>query len=153
PDPCICRCFGPTGINEKDETRAATLFHAVSHRDCGPVPSSVDALDNQAHVVPGHEQMTWIIGVDDGRIEILPICAGCYAIVSPAHAPVRGFPQPKAGTANACRIKDWRLSIRASRNGEPSRSAGPGSATPGIDRAGPCEAVIDRFPDALTIEL
>src|SRR5207244_9508975 len=70
-----------------------------------------------------------------------------------AHAPVSGFPETNPGTANASRIKDWRLSIRTSRNGKPSRSASPGSATSGIDRAGPREAIVDRLPDALTMEL
>ncbi len=153
PDPGAFRCLGATGIDEKDEARAADMFHAVSDRDFRPVPSSVKALNNQAPLMPGHEQMIWIIGIDDGRIETLPISARRHAIVGPAHAAVRGFPETNSGAANAGRIKDWRLSIRTSCNGEPSRSARPGSAMPGIDRAGPCEAIVDRLPNALTMEL
>jgi hypothetical protein len=95
----------------------------------------------------------WIVRIDDGRVEILPISARRHAIFGPAYAAVRGFPEAKASAAYASRIKDWGLSIRTSRNGESSRSARPGSAAPGIDRAGQCEAIIDRLPDALTIKL
>ena len=97
-----------------------TLFHAVSDRDFGPAQSSIQALYNQARLVPGHEQVIWIIGVDDGRIETLSISGGCHAIVGPAHAPVCGLPETDSRAANAGGIKDWRLSIRASRNGEAS---------------------------------
>src|SRR5277367_3440230 len=97
--------------------------------------------------------MIWIIGIDDGRVKILTIATRRHAIVGPAHASVGGFPETNAGAANADRIKNWRLSVRTSRNGEPSRSAGPGSAMPGIDRARPCESIVDRLPDTLTMEL
>ena len=153
PDKRILGCFGTTSVDEKDGARAAPLFHAVSHRDCGPTASSVGALNDQAHVVPGHEQMIRIVGINDGRIEILPISAWRHAGVGPTHTAIRRFPETKAGAAYARRVKDRRLSIRTSRNGEPSRSACPGSAASGIDRAGPCEAIIHRLPDALTMEL
>ena len=97
--------------------------------------------------------MIWIIRIDDRRIETLPVSARRHAMVGPAHAPVRGFPETDAGAADAGRIKDWRLSIRTSSDGEPSSSAGPGSAMPSIDRARPDEAIVDRLPDALAMEL
>ena len=81
------------------------------------------------------------------------ISAGRHAIVGPAHTSVRGFPESRAGVANASRSKgleavhpdlaQWRVF--------PLRWHG--SATAGIDRAEPCEDVVDRLADALTIEL
>jgi len=44
-------------IDEKDGGRTATLFHAVSHRDCGPVSVLRPGSEQSAHVVPDHEQM------------------------------------------------------------------------------------------------
>ena len=130
-----------------------TMLHAVSDRDFGPVPPSVKALNNQAPLMSGHEQMIWIIGIDDGWIESLAVPARRHAIVGPTHAAVRRFPETDSGAANAGRIKDWRLSIRTACNGEPSRAIDPGSTMPGIDRAGPCEAIVDRLPNALTMKL
>jgi len=64
PHPCVARCIGATGIDEKDDARAASLFHAVSDRRFGPVQPSVQALNNQARPVPAHEQVIRIIGID-----------------------------------------------------------------------------------------
>ena len=37
--------------------------------------------------------------------------------------------------------------------GQASCATDPGPAVPGIDRAGPCEAIVDRFPNTLTMKL
>src|SRR5271154_4608677 len=66
PNPRVCGCLGMPGIDEENEARAAILLHTGSRWHLGPVPSPVHALNNQALLVPGHDQMIWIVVIDDG---------------------------------------------------------------------------------------
>src|ERR1700748_247021 len=111
------------------------------------------AFHDKVHFVSAHDEVTRVKGINRRRIEVLTIAARRHTIIGPAHAAVHGFPEANAGAANPSPINDWRLPIQTSRNSEPSRPAGPGSASPCIDRAKPCETVIDRLPNALTMEL
>src|SRR6185369_10806686 len=65
PHPRISGCLDAPCVDEKYDARATDMLHAVSNRDLGPVQSSVETLNNQAPLMPRHQQMICIIGIDD----------------------------------------------------------------------------------------
>ena len=153
PDPCVARCPGATGIDEKDEARAANMLHAVSDRDFRPVPSSVKALNNQAPLLPGHEQMIWIIGIDDGRIET------CRSRQAPRDSWSSLRRRPRISRSQGqCREYRPNRELEAVQPHPAQWRALPRHLAP----APPCpvligpdhvQAIVDRLPDALTMKL
>lgn len=89
------------GITEKDEDRAATLIHAVRDRDCRPMSSFIKALNNRAPLMPGHEQMIWILGIDDGRVRNPGSPRQAPHDSWSTHAAIVRFPESYSGAAYA----------------------------------------------------
>ena len=113
--------------------------------------AAIGALHQDVHLVSAHQEMIVVVGVDGGWIEILTILAGCHVVFGPVHAAVRGRPEAQSRSANAALEKGGSRGVRG--RDATGAIADRLAVRSGVDGPVPGEAVVHRFPDAVTVEL
>src|SRR3984893_8797325 len=69
PEPRIGSRGGVARIDKEEEGGAPWLVHTARHRDRRPVPAPIHALNDHVHLVPVHDEMVAIVGVNDRGVE------------------------------------------------------------------------------------